>query len=77
MQLIFSLKPAMIMHYIITKAIALMNPDPVYMSGVYQNMAEACNGFCKYQEGMDALLKAYDLNPNDTLLLYKIGSQYV
>ncbi|MBN1416025.1 MAG: hypothetical protein JW973_13065 [Bacteroidales bacterium] len=62
-------------HYI-NKAITLMNPDPEYMSGVYQNLAEACNGFYKYQEGLDALFKAYELNRNDTLLLYKIALQY-
>jgi tetratricopeptide (TPR) repeat protein len=62
--------------YYLNRAIALMNPDPNYLSGMYQNLAEACNGFYKYQEGLDALLRAHELNKKDTLLLYKIAVQY-
>jgi tetratricopeptide (TPR) repeat protein len=60
----------------LNKAVALLNPSPKYMSGVYQNLAEACNGYFKYKEGLDALLKAYELTPCDTMLIYKLGSQY-
>lgn len=60
----------------INKAITLLNPSPEYMSGVYQNLAQSYNGYYKYPEALEALLKSYELNPKDTLVLYKIGSQY-
>lgn len=60
----------------INKAIGLLNPSPDYMSTVYQNLAQSYNGYYKYQEALGALLKAYELNSKDTLLLYKIGIQY-
>jgi tetratricopeptide (TPR) repeat protein len=60
----------------INKAIRLINPSPEYLSGVYQNLAQSYNGYYKYQEALGALLKAYELNSNDTLLIYKIGVQY-
>jgi tetratricopeptide (TPR) repeat protein len=58
------------------RAIKLTNPDPVYLAGIYTNLAEACNGFYKYEDALTAFLKAYELNPNDTLLLYRLGVQY-
>lgn len=60
----------------INKAITLLNPSPDYMASVYQNLAQSYNGFYKYQEALGALLKAYELNSKDTLILYKIGVQY-
>jgi tetratricopeptide (TPR) repeat protein len=58
------------------RAILLINPDPVYLSGIYTNLAEACNGYSKYDDALAAFLKAYELNPADTLLPYRIAKQY-
>jgi tetratricopeptide (TPR) repeat protein len=58
------------------RAILLINPDPVYLSGIYTNLAEACNGYSKYDDALAAFLKAYELTPADTLLPYRIAKQY-
>ena len=60
----------------INKAITLLNPSPDYMASVYQNLAQSYNGYYKYQEALGSLLKSYELNSKDTLILYKIGAQY-
>ena len=58
------------------RSILLTNPDPVNLSGIYTNLAEACNGYSKYNDALDAYLKAYELMPNDSLLPYRIAKQY-
>jgi tetratricopeptide (TPR) repeat protein len=60
----------------LNKTIRLLNPPPQSISAVYQNLAEAYNDLYKFPEALSSLLKAYELNPNDTLMMYKIGSQY-
>jgi len=62
--------------YYLKKAIVLLNPDPVFLSGIYTNLAEACNGYSKYNDAVTAYLKAYEINPSDTLLPYRIAKQY-
>ncbi|MBN2274603.1 MAG: tetratricopeptide repeat protein [Bacteroidales bacterium] len=58
------------------KAIELITPSTSFLSRVYQDLATAYTGYYKYPEALDNYMKAYDLTPGDTLLLYKIGSHY-
>jgi tetratricopeptide (TPR) repeat protein len=58
------------------RAIQLTIPDAINLSSLYKNLAEGYNGFYKPQEGLEAFLKALEVNPKDTMLLYKIAWQY-
>jgi tetratricopeptide (TPR) repeat protein len=58
------------------RTIKIVNPSPVYLCGVYQFLAESYNGQYRRQDALTALLKAYDLQTGDTLLLFNIGNQY-
>lgn len=60
----------------LNKTIDLFTPEPEVLSQVYQDLAAANTGFYKYQEAMDAYMRAFDLTPNDTLLKFKIASHY-
>ncbi|MBN2212914.1 MAG: tetratricopeptide repeat protein [Bacteroidales bacterium] len=60
----------------LSKTIELATPSSEFLSQVYQDFAAANTGFYKYEEALEAYLKAYELNPNDTLLIFKIASHY-
>jgi len=60
----------------LSKTIELATPSPEFLSRVYQDLAAANTGFYKYEEALAAYLKAYELNSNDTLLIFKIASHY-
>lgn len=60
----------------ITRAIELLTPDRDYLSGMYQNLADAYQGSGKTKDGLRAYLKAYELTPQDTMLLFRIAQYY-
>ena len=62
--------------YYLNKTIELLTPSPEYMSHVYQDLAVANTGYSKFNDALDAYLAAYELTPNDTLLIFKIASHY-
>lgn len=62
--------------YYLNKTIDLLTPSPEYMSHVYQDLATANTGYSKFNDALDAYLAAYELTPNDTLLIFKIASHY-
>jgi tetratricopeptide (TPR) repeat protein len=57
-------------------SLRLRNPTIRTLSSLYKNTAEAYNKVYRYQDALNDLLLAYELNPADTLLVFKIGSQY-
>ena len=60
----------------LSRTIELATPSSLFLSQVYQDLAVANTGFYKYEEALDAYLKAYELNPGDTLLIFRIASHY-
>jgi len=56
--------------------IGLVTPSSSFMSRIYQDLAVSYTGFYKYPEALEMYLKAFDLTPGDTLLLYRIASHY-
>ena len=60
----------------LSKTIELATPSSVFLSHVYQDLAAANTGFYKYEEALEAYMQAYELTPNDTLLIFKIASHY-
>jgi tetratricopeptide (TPR) repeat protein len=60
----------------IQKAIKLTEPAPDYLSNMYQNLADACIGFYKYKDAFNALKKAQELTPSDTILIFKFAENY-
>ena len=60
----------------LNNTIELTTPSPEFLSQVYQDLAAANTGFYQYSEALNAYLKAYELNQNDTLLIFKIASHY-
>ena len=60
----------------LTKTIELATPSSGFLSHVYQDLAAANTGYYKYDDALAAYLKAYELTPNDTLLIFKIASHY-
>ena len=58
------------------KTINLVTPSASFLSRVYQDLAIAYTGFYQYPEALENYLKAYELTPGDTLLLYRIASHY-
>lgn len=58
----------------LSKTVDLLIPSPTILSQVYQDLAAANTGYYKYEEALGAYLKAYELTPNDTLMIYKIAS---
>jgi tetratricopeptide (TPR) repeat protein len=60
----------------LSKTIELATPSAAFLSQVYQDLAAANTGFYKYEEALEAYMKAYELTPNDTLLIFKIASHY-
>jgi len=58
------------------KTLELVTPSPEFLSRIYQDRAEANTGFYRYEAGLNDYLKALELTPSDTLLLFKIASQY-
>lgn len=60
----------------LNKTLELMIPEPETLSQVYKSLAHVNIGYNKYQDAQDAYLKAYELTPNDALLLYEIAFQY-
>lgn len=69
----YSIYKKLAIHYL-RKVIELSNPTPEFLSGVYQDLAVANAGYYKHNDALDAFMKAYELTPNDTLLIYKIAS---
>jgi tetratricopeptide (TPR) repeat protein len=62
--------------FYLSKTIELVTPSPDFLSQVYQDLANANTGFYKYDEALTAYLTAFELTPNDTLLIFKIASHY-
>jgi tetratricopeptide (TPR) repeat protein len=60
----------------LSKTIDLVTPAPEFLSRIYQDLAAAYTGYYKYEEALESFLKGYELNPNDTLLIFKIASHY-
>ncbi|MBN2349590.1 MAG: hypothetical protein JXJ22_12155 [Bacteroidales bacterium] len=58
------------------KAIELIVPPPESLSRIYQDLALAHTGYYQYKEALDAYFKAFDLMPDDTLLIFSIASHY-
>ena len=58
------------------KTIELATPSPIFLSQVYQDLAAANTGYYKYEEALQCYLKAYELNPSDTILIFKIAGHY-
>ena len=58
------------------RSIDILTPSPLYMSMIYQERAYAFNKLGKPQKGLEMLEIAYETAPEDTVLLYKIASQY-
>jgi len=58
------------------KAAALLSPSVKLTSEVYQDLSEIHTRHKKYEQGLAALVKAWELTPHDTLMLYKVGSYY-
>ncbi|MCF8379720.1 MAG: hypothetical protein K9H49_09100 [Bacteroidales bacterium] len=69
----YSIYKKLAIHYL-NKVIELSTPKPEFLSDVYQDLAVANAGYYKHNDALDAYLKALELTPDDTLLLYKIGS---
>lgn len=62
--------------YYLNKTLNLMCPSDIELASLYQNIAEAYRGFYKDQEALKYFLRAQLINPNDTLLSFKIGQLY-
>ena len=62
--------------YYLERTLTLSNPTPEFLSRLYQDLAAAQTGIYKRQQALDIYLKAYELTPNDKLLLFKIATQY-
>jgi tetratricopeptide (TPR) repeat protein len=62
--------------YYLERTLTLSNPTPEFLSRLYQDLAAAQTGIYKRQQALDSYLKAYELTPNDKLLLFKIATQY-
>ncbi len=60
----------------LNKTIDLVTPAPEFLSRIYQDLGTAYTGYYKYEEALEAYLKGYELNPNDTLLIFKVASHY-
>ncbi len=60
----------------LSKTIDLVTPAPEFLSRIYQDLGAAYTGYYKYEEALESYLKGYELNPNDTLLIFKIASHY-
>ncbi len=58
------------------KAVELVTPSTSFLSRIYQDLAVAYTGYYQYPEALENYLKAYELTPGDTLLLYRIASHY-
>lgn len=60
----------------LNKTLALTIPSSEFVSRIYQDLAAAQTGIYKHTDALDCYLKALKLTPDDTLLLFKIASQY-
>lgn len=60
----------------LTKSIDLLTPSPLLLSRIYTELGKANTGYYKYNEALNAYLKAYELNTTDTLLVFTIASHY-
>jgi tetratricopeptide (TPR) repeat protein len=60
----------------LAKSIELLTPSPQMLSMVYSELGKAHTGFYQYPEGLAAYLKAHELNPADTLLIFTLASHY-
>jgi tetratricopeptide (TPR) repeat protein len=58
------------------KAVKLLNPDPKFLSTVYTELGNAYAGYYKYDDALGSYMQALETNPEDTVLLFKIGSFY-
>lgn len=62
--------------YYLNKTLALTIPSPEFLSRIYQDLAAAQTGIYKVADALDCYLEALELTPDDTLLLFRIASQY-
>ncbi len=60
----------------LNKSIALLTPSPQLLSSIYNELGKANTGYYQYNEGLNSYLKAYELNPADTILIFTIASHY-
>ena len=60
----------------LNKTLELVKPKPKFESEVLQHLAEAYNDSKLYKKGLDALLSANRVTPDDTLLKFRIARQY-
>jgi len=60
----------------LSKSIDLLTPSPLLLSGIYTEMGKAYTGDYQYKNALNAYLKALELNPNDTILVFTIASHY-
>jgi tetratricopeptide (TPR) repeat protein len=60
----------------LNKTVDLVAPSQVFLSQVYQDLAAAYTGYYKYEDALEAYNKAFELTPDDTLLIFKIASHY-
>lgn len=60
----------------LNKTVELMTPSPETLSQVYRSLANVNTGFYKYEDALEAYLKAYELTPNDPLLIYELAFHY-
>jgi tetratricopeptide (TPR) repeat protein len=58
------------------RTIELTSPSPKLLSEVLQHMSEAYNNCNQYNRGLASLLEAKRVNPTDTLLKFRIATQY-
>jgi tetratricopeptide (TPR) repeat protein len=64
--------------YYLEKALQLTTPDSVYLGTIYGNLGRAYETYSNAprEKALKAYLKAYSLNPQDTVMLYLIACQY-
>lgn len=60
----------------LSKSIDLLTPSPLLLSGIYTEIGKAYTGDYQYNNALNAYLKALELNPNDTILVFTIASHY-
>lgn len=60
----------------LSKCVNLFSPSVNLLSHVYQDLGKASTEFYRYDDAIKAYLKALELTPNDTLLIFKIASHY-
>lgn len=60
----------------LNRSIKLATPSPDFIAQIYKDLGDANTGIYEYEKGLEFYLKAYELTPNDTILLFKLASHY-